>query len=290
MSKIGTNTFTNAYIGNNEIYKMLSGSNVVFLPYLLQQVPGWDVLLMPDRKLSTRIIDSQKVLRDTDNVEQSFSPRDAEDGTIEAFLDGDDGFCSELVNWAGKAPNATQANKAAMPIRATDGVLETGLRFAGAQVMELGTGNIGTTQLTVCGWAKVAATVDFVFAGKFAATGNLRSWTVHNLSGKLRGAVSADGVSVVGLSSDTDIPLNEWFFFALRFDAGNLRWYLNGELDVETTSETITSIYQSTRAIRLGSGTASAANHTGNIAFCGISPRALTEAEINTTMQLTDPT
>jgi hypothetical protein len=261
------------------------------IKYLLQQVPGWDVLLMPDRKLSTRTINSQKVLRDTDNVEQSFSPRDAEDGTIEAFLDGDNGFYSELINWAGKAPNATQATKAAMPIRATDGVLDCGLRFAGAQFMSLGTGNIGTTQLTVCGWAKVAARAGFVFAGKFASTGNLRSWSVHNLADKLRGAVSADGVSATNLSSDTDIPLNEWFFFAYRFNAGNIRWYLNGVLDGETTSGTITSIYQSTREIRLGGGTALAADlHTGSIAFCGIIPRALTDAEINTTMQLTDPT
>jgi hypothetical protein len=259
------------------------------IKYLLQQVPGWDVLLMPDRKLSTRTINSQKVLRDTDNVEQSFSPRDAEDGTIEAFLDGDDGFYSELINWAGKAPNATQDNKAAMPIRATAGVLEDGLRFAGAQFMSLGTGNIGTTQLTVCGWAKVAARIDFRFAQKWQSTGNLRSWTV--LSGgstKLRAIVSNNGVDILELLSASDIPLNEWFFFAFRFDAGNLRWYLNGVLNGETTSATITSIFQSIRVIEFGR--VIGGSHTGSIAFCGIIPRALSLAEINTTMQLTDPT
>jgi hypothetical protein len=255
---------------------------------LMNKVPGWDVLLMPDRKLSTRTINSQKVLRDTDNVEESFSPRDAEDGTIEAFLDGDNGFCSELINWAGKAPNATQDNKAAMPIRATAGVLETGLRFAGAQVMELGTGNIGTTQLTVCGWAKVAARTDFGFVGKWVGAGNLRSWSVLNGSNKLRTFVSNNGVDNVAFLSTSDIPLNEWFFFALRFDAGDFKWYLNGVLNGETTSATITSIFQSSAAIQLGRSVT--VNHTGNIAFCGIIPRALTEAEINTTMQLTDPT
>jgi hypothetical protein len=269
-------------------FNLGAGQQFAKIKRLINKVPGWDVLLMPDRKLSTRIIDSQKVLRDTDNVEQSFSPRDAEDGTIEAFLDGDDGFYSELINWAGKAPNATQANKAAMPIRATDGVLEDGLRFVGAQFMSLGTGNIGTTQLTICGWAKVAARSDFRFAQKWQASGNQRSWAVSQASNKLRTLVSNNGADFLEFLSTSDIPLNEWFFFAFRFDAGDFKWYLNGVLNGETTSATITSIFHSSAAFQIGKSIG--IDHTGSIAFCGIIPRALSLAEINTTMQLTDPT
>lgn len=97
--------------------------------------------------------------------------------------------------------------------------------------------------------------------------------------GKLRfypqGGVSEDGTG--------DIPLNQWVHVAVTYDSTTLNFYINGELD-RTTTDISGPLTSSTDPVRIGNDVSWDYSPDGYIDEVRIWNRALTQGEIQATM------
>lgn len=152
-------------------------------------------------------------------------------------------------------------------------------------------------ELTISAWVKIAATdnTNYGGVGKYAnMTGyaNQRSYGFYFLSNSTRpsAGVSDNGTANsghwTGVDSSTNIGLNTWAHVVMVFKpSAYLRIYINGKLDSETTSGVVSSIFNSTAPLWLGTNydkTDSARNMNGQIDDVQIFNYALTVQQIKT--------
>jgi hypothetical protein len=204
-----------------------------------------------------------------------------------------DGRTPILYDWSGNGNHATQTTVAAQPFIATAGVLEEGLRFAGGQWLDTGSETIGDglfagadRRWTVSFWCK--ATTSGTYIGRAGGEISLRTFHVGQTSVGTRPLF----VNLSGTAQDLTPAINPdgiWRNISITWNGTTAKVYVNGDfyqnLLVGTAAE------ETGQRIIIGARTNGAAFQlgAGNIAFTGIWDRAITEAEIETVYNLTDP-
>jgi hypothetical protein len=270
---------------------------------LLNKVPGASALYMPDRKLSSRIINGVRVLKDAGDPkpEADFSPAQIANSELLTFLDGADGKTPILYDWSGNGNHATQTTVADQPFIATAGVLEEGLRFAGGQFLEAIPAGSTFMQgnLTITAWLKVptgsaesrpfassntGSTTVFAFFTQREGTDRRILFQIRNHDGSLNNA-----------AANFAYPLDEWFFLKITKTVSSTTANWLATID----GVTIASFSQTENYRPLGffmplgagnnRGTVEGF-YTGNIGAFGLWQRVLTANEIATVKNLTDPT
>jgi hypothetical protein len=260
---------------------------------LLNKVPGASALYMPDRKLSSRIINGVRVLKDAGDPkpEADFSPAQIANSELLTFLDGADGKTPILYDWSGNGNHATQTTVANQPFIATAGVLEEGLRFAGGQWLDTGSETIGDglfagsdRRWTVSVWAKLNQTGDGIVLARAGSTATSQSFSITTATNS-----TLVGVRLRGNPNTITLTGNVWRLITVTWDGATANRYLN---DGSPTALSVGASAEETgQRIIVGArtnGTAIFLNQS-NIAFVGIWNRALTAAEIETVYNLTDP-
>jgi hypothetical protein len=257
---------------------------------LLKKVPGASALYMPDRKLSSRIINGVRVLKDAGDPkpEADFSPAQIANSELLTFLDGADGKTPILYDWSGNGINATQTTVAAQPFIATAGVLEEGLRFAGGQVLRSVPSNQIVAPFTVCAWAKPnpeagLSGLSYRIYSRLGSGDSSAGWigfAGNNL--ELNG--SSGGAPDITTSG---IVANTWYFVTGIYMPTSCQLLLNGS-SVGTANVTLTG--STANPIAIGARGTTDRFFRGNIGMFGIWPKNLSLAEINTVKNLTDPT
>jgi hypothetical protein len=270
---------------------------------LLNRVPGASALYMPDRKLSTRIINGARVLKDAGDPkpEADFSPAQISRSELLTFLDGADGKTPINYDWSGNGNHATQTTVAAQPFIATAGVLEEGLRFAGGQW--LSSLPVGSTfmqgDLTITTWFKapVGSAEGRLFGVTntgFVTTFNL-TLQVGGINGRAGLQARNEGGQIFNENTSAIYTAGQWCFLVITKTISGTTANWVGTIDGATFASQSQDENYALLDFLLPLGAtnnrgAIGGFFTGNTAFAGIYPRALTANEINTVKTLTDPT
>jgi hypothetical protein len=110
-----------------------------------------------------------------------------------------------------------------------------------------------SNNLTVEAWVKGPSQSLGAVIGVWITIDDQRSWRLYASNTKVSVGISTDGVNSFSLSSNADAFDNTWHHVAFTFSSGNLRIYVDGALDNQTTHGTITSINSSdTGTLALG--------------------------------------
>jgi hypothetical protein len=196
-------------------------------------------------------------------------------------------------DWSGNGINATQTTVAAQPFIATAGVLEEGLRFAGGQWLDTGSETIGDglfagsdRRWTVSIWVKYTSRSSAII-GRAGATGSSRTFYVLSpLSDSEQPAIQ-----LRGSNNNYNLSFGDgnWHFLTITWDGTTAKLWADGQFrenpNVGTAAEEVGQRF----IIGARTNGAGAFLGNGNIAFVGIWDRAITETEIETVYNLTDP-
>jgi hypothetical protein len=267
---------------------------------LLNKVPGASALYMPDRKLSSRIINGVRVLKDAGDPkpEADFSPAQIANSELLTFLDGADGKTPILYDWSGNGINATQTTVADQPFIATAGVLEEGLRFAGGQWLGALDGKTffdpTTYAFSFSFWARTTTLgANQNYCGVLNDGTNTFFWARLGFPDRLLFTLRKNGNVSQMIDIASAVSINTWLHYTGVHTGTQIILYKDGnEIGRENIGAGTLSALQYPFAIGSANsrGTISSDFLQGSLTGFGIWPRVLTPAEINTVKTLTDPT
>ena len=239
---------------------------------------------LDDVRVYNHVLSDQEILE----MYQRESGKDRTEIGLVGYWPMRDGSGTEVRDYSDNGNHGTMTNMDA----GTDwvqGKVGQALDFDGSDdYVNVGDVELTNVSISISVWVNSNTLVNRPIVSKYRATGDQRSYALIISSGSvLSFGVSEDGTtnanSWVSVQSTTTPLTNQWYHVVGTFNnsTGSAKMYVNGGREAETINTNVTSIYNTTRSLRIGNFESAGEKYTdGQIDEVRIYNRALLDEDV----------